>query len=438
LESDPYAGQIIIFVVLLALSGFFSGSETETAFFSINKLLSQKLSNEDSASARRVLSLLKHPRRLLITILIGNTLVNVSAASVAALLVITIAHNIGLSRDLAILINVAVVSFVILVLSEVTPKVIAVKRPEQFAKSVSLIFIFFSFLFFPLSYVLDKFMALMTVSFGFNEQEKERLLEVEEFQTLLDIGEEQGDLEEEEKEMLHSIFEFGDTSVREIMIPRTDVVCVSHKVAVDDLINIIKSKGHTRIPVYRETIDQIQGIINAKDLLPLISERGKEFNALELCRPPIYVPESKKIDDLLRLFQEERQHLAIVVDEYGGTSGIVTLEDVIEEIVGEIRDEYDKESPLYRKVDEGTYIVNAKIDIESLDELVNINIPDTDEYETLGGFILEQTGALPNEKETILYNDFLLTMEKVEKNRIVQVRITSSPESENSNDKAEN
>lgn len=436
MHPDPYGGQIIIFVVLLMLSSLFSGSET--AFFSINKLLSQKLMDDDSAPARRVLSLLKHPRRLLITILIGNTLVNVSAASIAALMVIRIAQNIGLSRALAILINVAVVSFVILVLSEVTPKVIAVKRPEQFTKNVSLIFIFISFLFYPISYVLDKFMALMTVSFGFSEQEKERLLEVEEFQTLLDIGEEQGALEEEEKEMLHSIFEFGDTSVREIMIPRTDVVCVPYNVAFDELIKVIKSKGHTRIPVYRETIDKIQGVINAKDLLSLISEKGKEFNVLELCRPPIYVPESKKIDDLLRLFQEERQHMVIVVDEYGGTSGIVTLEDVIEEIVGEIRDEYDKESPLYRKIDEGAYIVNAKINIDSLDELINIDIPDTDEYETLGGFILEKTGALPNEQETIRHNDFLLTMEKVEKNRIVQVRITSSPETKESDEKAEN
>ena len=436
MDIDPYGSQIIIFVILLALSGFFSGSET--AFFSINKLLSQKLLNEDSTSGRRVLSLLKHPRRPLITILIGNTLVNVSAASIADLMVITSPQTIGLRPDWAILINVFLVSFVILVLAEVTPNVIAVKRPAQFAKNVSLIFVFINFLFYPISYVLDKFMALMTVSFGFNEQEKERLLEVEEFQTLLDIGEEKGALEEEEKEMLHSIFEFGETSVREIMVPRTDVICVPYNVPADELIGVIKSKGHTRIPVYHETIDQIQGIINAKDLLSLISEKGKEFNVLELCRPPIYLPESKKIDDLLRLFQEERQHMAVVVDEYGGTSGIVTLEDVIEEIVGEIRDEYDKESPLYRKVDEETFIVNAKIDIESLDELVNINIPDTDEYETLGGFILEKTGALPNEKETIRHNNFLLTMEKVEKNRIVQVRITSSPETENSDEKAEN
>ncbi len=436
MDADPYGSQILVFLILLALSAFFSGSET--AFFSINKILSQKLLDENSASARRVLALLKHPRRLLITILIGNTLVNVSAASIAALLVIDIAEKIGIGRDLAVFINVGVVTFIILVLSEVTPKVIAVKKPDKFARNASLFIHLLNRLFFPISYLLDKFMALVTVSFGLTENEKERLLEVEEFQTLLDIGEEQGALEEEEKEMLHSIFEFGDTNVREIMVPRTDVVCVPHDVSVDELVNVIKSKGHTRIPVYLETIDQIQGIVNAKDLLALMSEKGKDFNILELSRPPIYVPESKKIDDLLRLFQEERQHMAIVVDEYGGTSGIVTLEDVIEEIVGEIRDEYDKELPLYRKIDDRTYIVNAKIDIESLDDLININIPDTDEYETLGGFILEKMGSLPKVNETIRFNDYLLTMEKVEKNRIVQVRITFAPENEDAGNESEN
>jgi len=436
LDADPYASQIIIFFVLLAFSALFSGSET--ALFSINKILSQKLADENSFSARRVLRLLKHPRRLLITILIGNTLVNVSAASIAALMVLQAAERLGLNKNLAILINIGVVTFVVLLLSEVTPKIVAVKYPERFAKNASLFIMFIGFVFFPVSYVFDKFMALITKSFGFSENEKERLLEVDEFQTLLDIGEEQGALEEEEKEMLHSIFEFGDTSVREIMIPRTDVVCVPDDVSVSELIKVIKSKGHTRIPVFHETIDQIEGIVNAKDLLSLLAEKNTDVKVIELCRQPIYVPESKKIDDLLRLFQKERQHMAIVVDEYGGTAGIVTLEDVIEEIVGEIRDEYDKEPPLYRKIDDDTYIVNAKIDIESLDKIVAINVPDTDEYETLGGFILEKTGALPQEQETIRYNDYLLTIEKVEKNRIIQVRITHVPEEDEQKEKQEN
>lgn len=436
MESDPYSSQIILFFVLLVLSAFFSGSET--AFFSINKLLLQKLREADSGAAKRVLLLLRHPRRLLVTILVGNTLVNVTAASVAALLVMRMADQVGLSRNIAILINVGVVTFLILILSEITPKIIAVKNPITFAQNVSIALMLLYYALLPVSFVLDKFMAFLTMSFGFKEDEKERLLEVEDFQTLLDIGEEQGDLEEDEKEMLHSIFEFGETSVREIMIPRTDVVCVPHDIAVSGLVEVIKNKGHTRIPVYRETIDQIQGIINAKDLLTLFTQGDQDVDIIELARPPIYVPESKKIDALLRLFQKERQHMAIVVDEYGGTSGVVTLEDIIEEIVGEIRDEYDKETSLYRKIDDNTLIVNAKIDIDALNELIAINIPESDDYETLGGFILEKTGSLPKENEIVRHEDYLLKMERVEKNRILNIRITYEPLPQSSHDNSQN
>ncbi|MBN1560925.1 HlyC/CorC family transporter [candidate division KSB1 bacterium] len=416
---------IIVFFLLLFLSAFFSGSEA--AFFSINKLLSQKLQDENSSAGRRILALLKHPRRLLITILLCNTLVNVTAASVATILFLQIARVVGLSQGVAVLLNVGVVTFLILILGEITPKVLAVKNPQQFAKLTALLLQFINYLFLPVSFILDKFMEFMTSLFGLREHEKERLLDVDEFQTLLDIGEEQGALEEDEKEMLHSIFEFGATTVREIMIPRTDVVCVAKDITLSELVEVIKSKGHTRIPVYAETIDQIQGIINAKDLLSLTPQRDEKIDILELARPPIYVPESKKIDDLLRLFQKERQHLAIVVDEYGGTSGIVTLEDIIEEIVGEIRDEYDKETSLYRKIDDETFIVNAKMDIESLNELMNIRLPESDEYETVGGYILEQTGSLPKEGEAIRFEDYVLKMETVEKNRIVLVRISYEP-----------
>jgi len=424
LDSEPFS-QLIFFFVLLLISAFFSGSET--AFFSINKLLSQKLSDEKTASSRRVQSLLKYPRRLLVTILIGNTLVNVTAASIAAILVMNICEQVGLDRSVGIIINVGIVTFLILIFSEITPKVMAIKRPDAFAKIVSWPLLFIYYILLPLSFMLDRFTVLLTIIFSIKEPTSERLLEPEEIQTLLEIGEDQGALEQEEKEMLHSIFEFGDTSVREIMIPRTDVVCAPHDISVSELIQLIKNKGHTRIPIYRETIDQIQGIVNAKDLLPLISDTGTESekSILELARHPIYVPESKKIDELLRLFQTERQHMAIVVDEYGGTSGIVTLEDIIEEIVGEIRDEYDKEPSLYRKIDENTFIVNAKIDIETLNGLIDVRIPESDEYESLGGFILEKKGSLPDEGETIQHHEFLITMDKVEKNRIVLVRIAN-------------
>jgi putative hemolysin len=206
------------------------------------------------------------------------------------------------------------------------------------------------------------------------------------------------------------------------------MICVAHDTSINEIIDVIKTHGHTRIPVYMETIDQIQGIINAKDLLPFISDTKKNIDILKLGRPAIFVPESKKIDDLLKLFQKERQHMAIVVDEYGGTSGIVTLEDVIEEIVGEIRDEYDQEQTLFRKIDDNTFIVNAKIDVDSLNKLIDLKIPMRDEYETLGGFILELTGSVPNEKDVISHGEYEFVMQRVEKNRIVLVRISRKPE----------
>jgi putative hemolysin len=425
LNLDPYSRRLFFFFILLLLSALFSASET--AFFSVNKILHKKLKSENSHAARRVIRLLVHPRRLLITILISNTLVNVTAASIAAMMVLQFCETIGIDVNVAILINVVTTTFLILIIGEITPKLLAIKHPDRLAKNLSLFIAGAYIVLFPVSILFDKLMELLTTIFRFKEHEKERLLDVDEFHTLLEIGEEQGALEEDEKEMLHSIFEFGDTSVREIMIPRTDVVCVPDDVTFDELIGVIKKLGHTRIPVYSETIDAIQGILNAKDLLPLISQSVSDFNILKLVRPAIYVPESKKIDDLLRLFQKQRQHMAIVVDEYGGTSGIVTLEDIIEEIVGEIHDEYDNEPSLFRKIDESTYVINAKIDIESLNELINIAIPETDGYDTLGGFVLEQTGALPLEKETIRHGDYVLTMEKVEKNRIVLVRVQHQP-----------
>lgn len=425
MDFEPYSSRLLFFFILLFLSALFSASET--AFFSVNKIFHKKLKLENSHAARRVIRLLVHPRRLLITILIGNTLVNVTAASIAAMVVMQFCATIGIAVNIAILINVVGATFLILIFGEITPKLLAVKHPDRLAKNLSLFIAVAYIVLYPVSILFDKLMALLTTVFRFKEHEKERLLDVDEFHTLLEIGEEQGALEEDEKEMLHSIFEFGDTSVREIMIPRTDVVCVPDNITFDELISIIKRRGHTRIPVYSETIDAIQGILNAKDLLPLISQAAIDLNILQLVRPAIYVPESKKIDDLLRLFQKQRQHMAIVVDEYGGTSGIVTLEDIIEEIVGEIHDEYDNEPSLFRKIDESSYVVNAKIDIESLNELINIAIPEIDEYDTLGGFVLEETGALPLEKETIRHGDFVLTMEKVEKNRIVLVRIQHQP-----------
>ncbi len=426
--EDPLPYYSIAFFVLLLLSAFFSGAET--AFFSINSITSKQLQDEKKSSAKRVLFLLSQSRRLLISILIGNTLVNVSAASLSAMLTTRLSIEAGLDPRIVLVLNVVVVTFLILVFSEITPKIIAVKNAKTFSQNVSLVILSIYYLFWPFSWVLEKVINWLTDVFKIKESKEERFFHSDEFQALLDLGEEQGELEEEEKEMIHSIFEFGDTIVREIMVPRTDVVCIQEDASISDLIRVIKEKGHTRIPVYEETIDKIIGIINAKDLLSFISSGDGGADIKSLARGALFVPESKKIDDLLRLFQKERQHMAIVVDEYGGTAGIVTLEDVIEEIVGDIRDEYDKEQALYKKTDENNYLVNAKIDIESLNDLIEIEIPVKDDYDTLGGFILEQTGSVPEPNQVVKYNQYKLMVNKVENNRIILVKISYHPHDE--------
>ena len=412
---------IISIAILLVLSALFSGSEV--AFFSLNSLLKEQLSKLNSKRAKTVLKLLQTPRRLLISILIGNTLVNVTLASFGATLMLRVAFSLQISREIAVLINVILITFIILVVSEITPKIFAIKNPLKFALNLSYFILFCYYLVLPLAFVLTKITMALTKLLNLKETEEDSMLQSSEFQALLEIGEEQGELEQEEKEMIHHIFQFGDTTVREIMVPRTDIVCIDFETTIPDLLNVIKSKGHTRIPVYKESVDKIEGIFNAKDLLPFMGNSTQKPDLLKMARPAMFVPESKKIDDLLRNFQSEQQHMAIVVDEYGGTSGLVTLEDVIEEIVGEIRDEYDKEQSLYKKIDNKTIMVDAKIDIESLNDLIEINLPESDAYDTLGGFILENIGSLPEENQIIDYDEFEMVMEKVEKNRIVSVKI---------------
>ncbi len=420
MEPDPSLFLLLI-PFLLLLSALFSA--TETAFFSLNSLMIDKLAARMDKKSKRVARLLSSPRKLLIAILIGNTLVNVTVSSLAALLVTHWARINRFDPHIAMVVNIVLITFLILLLSEISPKILAAKKPESLALYLVPFVTLIYFLFLPFSILIDKGMNWLIGILKIREREEDKLLQSSEINALLELGQEQGELEADEKEMIHSIFEFGDTIVREIMIPRTDMVCVSNDTSTDDLILLIKEKGHTRIPVYEETIDQIRGIINAKDLLPSVLNKRNNINLIRLARPALFVPESKKIDDLLRLFQKERQHMAIVVDEYGGTAGLVTLEDVVEEIVGEIRDEYDQEVALHKQLDENTYLVDAKIDIYTLNELLGVAIPEKDEYDTLGGFIFELTGAVPQEDEVITYEKLEMVTVKVERNRIVKVKI---------------
>ena len=408
------------FIILLVLSAFFSSSEV--AYFSLTENTVKTLKKSKKQNEKRVAALLSDSRKLLITIITGNTAVNVAIASIAALITNDAINNYNLSRYIVLFINIVIVTFVILIVSEIIPKVIAVKDSRKIAIKSSLILKFFHFLLYPLTFVLDGLTVALSGKYA--KGHNKYLLSEKELRTLVDVGEEKGALKKDEKEMIHSIFELGETIVREIMVPRTDMVCIEEDATLTQILNLVKEKLHSRIPVYKEKVDNITGILYLKDLLPFIRKRNKsEIDIAKLVHTPYFVPEQKKINELLREFQKEKIHMAIVVDEYGGTAGIVTLEDIIEEIVGEIQDEYDQETPLYTKIDDNTWSISGSMQIDELYEELNIELPDEEGIETLAGFLLGQFGNVPKQKEKVIWKNLEFIIEKVSKRRIQQVRL---------------
>jgi len=402
------------------LSGFFSASET--AYFSISLSDIERLRNKSDYGSKQVLQLLEHPKRLLITIIVGNTIVNIGAASLAALVTLDICNALGLDKEVGIIIDIIVVTFVILIVAEIIPKVVAVKNAIKIARNFAFPLTIFYYLFSPGVSIFHALTQWLTSIF--NISKNRLLLSEEELRSIVDMGEEKGTLQQDEKEMIHSIFEFSETTVKEIMIPRIDMICISTDSKLNSLLNLIKKYLHSRIPLYREKVDNITGIIYAKDLLPFVNRRSNgDVNLEKLARPAYFVPEQKKIDELLREFQSQRIHMAIVVDEYGGTSGLVTLEDIIEEIVGEIQDEHDSEQPLYQKINDNVYLVDGGMDLEEINEELQLNLPTEEGVETLAGFLFGLFGSVPKEKQSVSYENYKFVIEKVIRRRITRVKI---------------
>ncbi|TKJ37607.1 hypothetical protein CEE37_13930 [candidate division LCP-89 bacterium B3_LCP] len=404
----------------LVLSAFFSSAET--AFFSLTKSILAELKEAKDPRSRRVVRLIERPKELLITILSGNALVNVAVAVIAAFLALHICGITGFPASAGLAIEVILVTGIILILGEITPKIVALKHAQTWAMWVALPVDITRRILFPLTKCLD-FLA-RTVSRSLGVEHRRLSLSEDEIKALVEVSEERGALDEEEKEMIQGIFEISETTVKEIMIPRVDIACLPITSTMQDVIKLVKENGHSRIPIFNENLDKIAGIVHVKDLLPYFDNGDNQVELAQVIREVIFVPEGKKIDDLLHQFQQEKAHMAIVVDEYGGTAGLVTLEDVLEEIVGEIQDEYDREVPLSHWLDENTLIADARINIGELNELIGEDlIPETEDYETLGGFIFSQTGDLPGPKESLDYHDYHFVVEELSGRRIGKIRI---------------
>jgi CBS domain containing-hemolysin-like protein len=404
--------QLVVLIVLLLLSGFFSSAET--ALFSISRAKARHIAKERGLTNSLIKKMKDDPHRLLSTILIGNNLVNVAAAALAT------AITIGLAASHAVGIATGLMTALILIFGEIIPKSIATRNNVLIARVVIIPLYWLSILFAPIIYLLN-FIPKLTSKV----QRKSRVTE-EELMTFVEVVEEEGGIEEEEKELIHNIFEFDDTSASEIMTPRADMFVIN----VDDELNVeaIIRSGFSRIPVIEEDIDHVIGILNIKDLFMHQVTSAKQTDARSVMSEPYFVPENKKLDHLLQEFKRRKQHLAIVVDEHGGVSGLITLEDALEEIVGEIVDETDRFEPHIVKLNKNEWRVLGKSEIDDVNAKLAMDIPDTKEYDTFSGYILEQIGRIPQEKEDINLGNFVVTVNEMDGTRIKEYIVKKTEE----------
>ena len=426
METD-WLLKILSFIILLFGSGFFSGSEV--AFFSLDKKKVDKHFKNNPFIQRHLLTIISFPRRLLVTILIGNTLINVALSIIAVTMAFDFAKFFNFDLNLAITFQIILTTVLVLIFGELLPKMLATKSTYQFAKFAALPIYVISSILYPISEFITEVIKISVSKIKFDKSKS--ALTTEEFSDLATLSTERGTIDENEKEIINSIVEFRETNVSEIMTPRVDIVAIAENKSIDDVIKIIGESGHSRIPVYRDNIDTITGVVFAKDLLKFINNdvSKKQIKISSLVKKVLFVPESKKIGELLSEFQLKKIHLAIVVDEYGGTAGLITLEDIIEEVVGDIWDEYDKAEKNIQLLDENKFLVNGNILLEDLASELNINFFDENDpdIDTLAGFILKISGEIPKEGDSFIHNDFRITVKQLDKKRIRKVLIEKIP-----------
>jgi len=406
--------SFLAIILLIVSSAFISGAEV--AYFSLDSSELEELESDGDG----VLKLLKKPNELLATILIANNFINVGIVVISAFLT-SIAIIFPEGSNLEFIFQVVVITSLLVLFGEITPKVYANNNPKSFAIRMMKPLVLLQKIFYPLSYIL-----VTTTSFIDKRIEaKQKEISIEEISKALDITEHES--KEEERRILRSIVEFGNTDVKEIMKSRVDVLAIDKKEEFSSVLKMIVSSGYSRIPVYEEQFDNVLGILYIKDLIPHL-DKGDDFDWQSLCRTPYFVPETKMINDLLKEFQVKKNHLAIVVDEYGGTSGIVTLEDVLEEIVGEINDEFDVDDNIYSKLDANNFIFEGKISLIDFLKIVKGELDFFDELkgesDSLAGLVLEVKGKIPKIGEVCKILPYIMVVESADLRRIKRLKVT--------------
>ncbi len=403
--------QLFALLVLIILSGFFSSSET--ALFSISKTRAIHLSKDGRKTSRLIQKMKADPHTLLSTILIGNNLVNVGAAALATSLAIEAFPN------YAVGIATGGMTFLLLVFGEVFPKSIATRNNLLIARMAIIPIYWISLIFFPVVKFLN-FIPWLT-----GRIKKPQSVSEEELITFVEVVEEEGEIKEEEKELIHNIFEFDDTNAYEIMTPRADMFVVEADEPLDTK-RIIDS-GFTRIPVIHDSIDEVIGILHIKDLFMNMAMGSPQSNVRSIMRKPYFIPENKKLDSLLQQFKKTKNHMAVIVDEHGGVSGLITLEDALEELVGEIEDETDKDEKHIVRIKKDTWVVLGKSDVEDVNDVIGMNIPDITAYDTFSGYVLDTIGRIPGEKEELTLGNYTIIVERKDGNRISKYLVKKNP-----------
>jgi len=422
--ESAFAFNIGILLVLLFCSALISGAEV--AFFGLSPTDINSIQDHKTAKGNIIVGLLNRPKKLLATILIANNAINIGIVLLFNIIGDTLFSSLDTVLfnfiSVRLLVEVAIATILILMFGEILPKVYANRNRISFTHFMAYPLKALDFIFSPLSHP----MRLGTIFLNKKLGNYKSNLSVDHLSQALELTSE-GDTTKEEQKLLEGIVSFGNTDTKQVMRPRIDLFALSEEMKYVDVLNEIRTHGYSRIPVFSENMDNVLGVLYVKDLLPYIER--KNFNWITLIREPYFVPENKKLDDLLKEFQEKKIHLAVVVDEYGGTSGIVTLEDIIEEIVGDISDEFDDEDLVYSKLDDFNFIFEGKTALKDFYRVVNIE-DDEDfeeqkgESETIAGFILEIAGSFPKKGEVIDFKNYQFIVESLDKKRLKQIKVS--------------
>ena len=425
-----------LILLLVLLNGFFVAAEI--AFVTVRRTRLEELADEGDRRAARALRLLKDPGRFLAVIQVAITFLGALASAVAAVSIVELLATplSGVSwigeraGALALLVVTLLVSIVSIVLGELIPKGFALANPDRIALAASGPISLFAKVVSPLVALLVLLTKAISKPFGIDPTRTPELSAAE-IRLIVEQGSQQGVLEAEEEQMISAVMSLSDSKLHEVMVPRIDIVAIDQEATFDEAVEVVLKEGHSRTPLYRESVDHIVGILYAKDLLRLIAAGGPRPRLRDIMRPALFVPESQSVDDLLHELQRRKVHMAVVLDEYGGTAGLVTIEDLLEEIVGEIQDEFDEEEPMKVEIGPGEVILDGRADIDDLTELVEpaLELEDDEEYDTLGGFVYHRIGRVPVVGDAVVIEPFVITVIKVSGRRVGKVRVRWTPSS---------